>query len=183
MCPEFEAEFEKNSPSFNDVLECQYEYKGIMIFGKACFNITGVKGAAIRLAHKDERLYCEWPYTIKKGDYIFQCGGYAPFSHHYMIIYIVADKDAVATIKFSSDEYVLMNSAEYEFQKSVSAMQTPYIRNNIGNASILSKFTTMKSRLFDFDYDFNKYITTFTEDGFHTTRAFASEDDEGAKPG
>ena len=179
---EMEQQLKLCSPHFDDILNHHEEYrsKSILIFGKAKFKFTGVKGFYVKLGEigtpKDENLYYEMVCKIKKGDYSFKCGGYSAFSPHYTLVRVIADKNAKATITFSSDEYILMDSDGREFETRISAKETPYdYRDFVGADKVLSHYRKEMIKMFDFDF-YTKYFEFCHEDGFLTDIAMRDEE-------
>jgi len=184
---DMEKELIKHSPNFDKVAECDCNYKGLLIFGKARLDITNVKGIYLEFSGlpdsfgkeyhgrddivtniRGEKTYYTRPCKIKKGDYILLVGGNSSFSHHYAECYLVADKDAIATITFSLDEYILVDAHDEDSEFIFSKKQTRYdYRNSKPRPDILEKFTNVPSKLFDAD---------FMRDYFEAAVAFRDEE-------
>jgi len=173
---EMEESFMNYSPDFDDIVRCTYEFKSLLIFGKAILKFSGIKGADLKLAHlSGEKLYYTWPYKIVKDDYLFSCGGYSPFSAHYMLLNLIANSNASATITFSSSDYLLLNNHSYDIENMASSRQTrfSYVESNIGDI-FLNKCSVNIAKSFDFNY-YNRYFRMAFTKNTHTTRAIASE--------
>ena len=171
----------ENSPNFDDIVDCEYDYKSIMIFGKAKFKITGVKGIDIRLwdSKIGEKLYySNNAYKIKKGDFNFNCSGNSEFSSHSISLSIVANTQAQGTVTFDSNEYILMNECSKEFEEYVSSKQTAYDYKTSCkyDTGILEMFDIKIPKSFDFEH-YQKYFKHIfsIETGFNTTMAVKNE--------
>jgi len=181
MNDEIEKNFKIYSPYFDDIINCNFKYKNIIIFGKAKFKITNVKGVEVELRNleNEEKLYyATAPYRIEKDDFIFEKGGYSEFSSHDTTLYIISDKNTQATVTFSSDEYILMHTHEPEYERYVATKQTHYNYKSspMYNTDILKSFDSRITKLFDFNY-YPKYFKPvfFQEEGISRTAAFKSE--------
>jgi len=150
----------EKSPYFDDVVNCDYQYKNMMVFGKAKFKITHVKGIDIQLRDDNnfnDSLYYGTDYRIEKGDFKFNCAGNSAFSPHYSaMLNIITNKDMQATITFSSDEYILLDRSDEEFIKDIASKQTTYdyeTSSQYQNADeILKYFTSKVTKTFDWDF-------------------------------
>jgi len=155
-----EKVLKEKSPYFDDVVNCIYQYKNMMIFGKAKFKLTNVKGVDVCLSTDNnfsDFLYYGTDYRIEKGDFKFQCGGKSAFSPvHGSSLNIITNKDMQATITFSSDDYILLDRSDEEFIKDVASKQTTYDYESSSqhqNADeILKHFTTKVAKTFDWDF-------------------------------
>lgn len=177
---EMEEEFIKYTPYFDDIVKCEYAYKSLVIFGKAKFNFTGIKGAEVQFSDVGEvadsrTLYYTWPYEVTKGDYQFLCGGHSPFSPHYLLLYLIADSNTRATITFSSNDYMLMDSHSIELEELASSKQAPFsFKESATGKHFLNNCTAIPGKMFDFDFR-NKYFEAVFKEDFHTTVAINSE--------
>lgn len=177
---EMEQEFIKHTPYFDDIVKCEYAYKSLVIFGKAKFIFTGIKGADLRFCDTGEvaesrALYYTWPYEVTKGDYQFLCGGHSPFSPHYLLLYLIADSNTRATITFSSNDFILLDSHSIELEEFASNKQAPFsFKEVVTGKHFLSNCTAIQGKMFDFDFR-NKYFETVFKEGFHTTVAIKNE--------
>lgn len=139
-------------PMCKDILECKFPYKSVFIYGKAKFNITGVKGADIEFAaeedfFKGKKIYHTWDYKLQEGDHAYVCGGYASFLPWFTTIYLITDNKNSVKVTFSLDEYLLIDTYDDSFAKS---MEAKYI------------YTSEPGKLFDFDI-LNKHFPMGTE--------------------
>ena len=142
---EMDDKFVAATPYFDDILTCDFEYKDILIFGKAKINVSNVKGVYMVLKEPSKiiynktflkgsvpentygkSIYYEHSCEVKRGDYLFNMGGKSSFSNHIVELYLIADKDARATISFSSKDYVLRTAHDPINEQAYSKMQTPY---------------------------------------------------------
>lgn len=167
--------FLENEQYFGDIIRCSYEYKRLLIYGKAHIKITRVKGVSFRYGHKGEYLYYGSPCQVKKGDFNYKCGGFSCFSEHFVLLSIIADCNAHATISFSSENYFLMSSASQEFENMASNKQTPfkYENNNIFNEYI-KKFSKYPEKMFDANF-IRKHFEVKYDNGFNTLIAVKDE--------
>jgi len=159
---EIESALKENLPYFDDIVNCDFIDKNIMIFGKASFKITNVKGIEMRLwdlengFHGKKRYYSTASYRLEKGDFLFDVGGYSEFSSYYTTLYVIADKDTQATFTFSSDEYILRNNRSPELEKYIASKQTFYDYKTSSRYynvdEILKEFNTKMPKTFDFDF-------------------------------
>jgi len=170
-------EIATNYPTLKNVLDCDFIYKSFIIWGRARFNITKIKGICIQLLepgkppykkiYKEDKtiqiiqsdgLYYEQFCTIKKGDRFFQCGGNSAHSNHFVYLNLITDNDAMANITFPSDEYILKESDDEEYETTLAKKQTPYdYLDYVKNINILDKFTSKKSKMLEVEYR-NKYF-------------------------
>lgn len=170
-------------PYFDDILSSKFAYVDLFIFGKANITITKVKGFYMQLGGPDqyipedylkknvhpkviegERLYYENPCKVKKGDYLFECGGKSSFSNHYILISLITSDNAKATISFSANEYAPVESdignysLDAESEKLLSKKQTPYdFKNNLPRQDIINKCSAKIPKRFNIDY-LNEYF-------------------------
>lgn len=172
---EMEQVFLKNRSFFENIVKCSYEYKSLLIYGKAKITINGVKGVDLQYSSKDEKLYYSLPYQVKKGDFDFECGGFSSCSNHFVIAHIIANSSAQATITFSSDDYFLMSSNSMEFENIAASKQTPfqYECNNVFDRFI-KRFSQSPGKMFDINF-INRYYKTYFENGFNTSVAIKDE--------
>ena len=177
-----EKEFATNYPTFDNIIKCDFAYKSLIIFGQATISISSMKGLCLQLldpgkppykevyAMHDSKpqivpsdgLYYEHPCIIKKGDYLFHCGGNSSFSNHFINAKFIAYKDTKVTITFSSEEYILKESCDEAYEKMLAKKQTPYYSylQNIVTSDLLERCTVKKPKLLDVEY-MNKYFGGF----------------------
>ena len=191
---QMDSEFMAQSPYFDGILACDFIYKDMLIFGKATFNINKTKGLYLVLKEpgkalykevllKDggieyipskELLYYEHCCKINKGDYLFNIGGNSAFSNHFVEVYIVADKNAKATITFSEKDYVFRDSHDPTSEQFFSNMQTPYSYvNSESRPDILNQCTNAPGKIFDIK--FRRKLFKSEIDGNHTEIAVCDE--------
>lgn len=170
-----ERMFLENKKSFGNIIDCSFEFKSLLIYGKSQIAIDGVKGLDIRYSNKNEILYCQSAYQVEEGDFDFVCGGFSSFSEHFVLAHIIAGHDAKATITFSSEDYLLMSSDTPGFQKMASKRQTPFkIENKDIFNTITNKFSQTPGKMFDIDF-YSKYFRPNFDGEFNTTIAIKSE--------
>jgi len=178
-----EKMLKEKSPYFDDVVNCDYKYKNMMIFGKAKFGITNVKGVDIRVGINNnfcDFVYYGTDYRIEKGDFKFNCAGNSAFSSHYSaMLNIITNKDMQATITFSSDEYILLDRSDEEFIKDVASKQTIYDYETSSQYQnideILKHFIAEKPKTFDWNFCEEYFRSYFPEEGIVPCTAIKSE--------
>jgi len=174
--------FHEKRPYFDDILRdtttpC-YMCKSILIFGKAKFEFSKLKGLCVQLRdpstppYKEvydalskttiivpsDGLYYEHQCKLKTGDNLFDCGGKSEFSNHNISIRLIAEKGTTARITFSSNDYVLMTGHNEADEKNYAKMQTAYNWLNCeSREDIWDMLTTEKPKMLDVDY-YNRYI-------------------------
>lgn len=99
-----ERMFLENKRLFGNIINCSFEYKSLLIYGKSKIVIDGVKGVEIQYSNKKETLYYNSAYKVKAGYFDFVCGGFSSFSDHFVLAHIIAGHNAKATITFASDD-------------------------------------------------------------------------------
>jgi hypothetical protein len=105
-----------------------------------------------------DRMYYENSCKLKKGYQLFECGGKSSFSNHYILINAIAGKDSRATITFSSEDYIVIDSHDSDSEIKYAKMQTPYnYLTAIPRPDILNECSSKKPQMFDFNY-FSKHI-------------------------
>lgn len=152
---EMNDEFLKKSPHFDDIINCDVLHKSVIIIGRAKFKITNLKGLGLMLTttHCKKELpplYFEHPCKIKKGDYVFDCGGNSTFSPHFIKAIFITDKDAKVTVSFSSKDYLLKTSCDKQYENRLAKKQTPYSYiDREQRIDILSKCSKKEPRVFN----------------------------------
>lgn len=170
-----ERVFLENKRSFEDIINCSFEYKSLLIYGRSKIVIDGVKGLDIRYSNKKETLYYNSAYKVEEGDLDLVCGGSSSFSDHFVLAHIIAGRNAKATITFSSNDYLLMSSDSPEFQKIASKRQTPFkIENKKIFDTITDKLSQTPGKMFDIDF-YSKFFRTNFNGDLNTTIAIKSE--------
>ena len=169
--------FLENKKIFGNIVNCSFEYKSLLIYGRSQIVIDGVKGLDIRYSNKKETLYYNSAYKVEKGDFDFVCGGFSDFSDHFVLAHIIAGHNAKATIAFSSEDYLLMSSDTPDFQEMASKRQTPFkIENKKIFNTFINKLSQTPGKMFNIDF-YSKYFKTNFNGEFNTTMAINSEID------
>ena len=183
---EIEEELSKYLPNFKDILDCNSSYKSIIIFGRAKFNISNVKGLNLHLydtpyAYKESRtgllkkpktvlsegLFYEHPCVLKQGDTLIECWANSAFSPHKTRLALVADKNTKVTLTFSSKDYVVKESYDKIHEEYLSKKQTPYtFLEGKPRPDILEICSPdVRPKIFDTDYR-NSYFCISEGDNF-----------------
>lgn len=167
-------EFAKHSPYFDDIIEFSKidRFPSIIIYGKAKFKITDVKGMEIKYIPKvynnpDDLYFGNWDYKLKKGDTYFDVGGYLPTSPYWASCRIIAGLDTKATITFSSDEYVIDDiTVEVQrdaFSRNVFDFEKNYVEE-------IPKYATkIPGKMFNWDFYCKHFKTHFEGEEVFTT--------------
>ena len=184
---EIDVEFKEKSPYFDDILYATESFgegleikNSILIFKKAKFKITGVKGVDVQLRKNNKSVYhSNNSYIIEKGDFKFNLGGFSEFSPHYAILGILANCDAKASVTFSAEDYVLINDNTRKFDEYLCSKQTPYnYKTSLkyqNSENILKQFITKTPKTFNHDYTKKYFDFLDIENGIRTQFAIRSE--------
>lgn len=148
-----ESELKKHS-CFQDVLNCTYEFKSLMIVRKAKLSFEGIKGADVCIRNMTgQARYHTWPYKLQQGDVFYSCAGYSPFLAHHTSLELIGNSTSMAKISFSTNDYILMDSSasEFEFWASMQQSKIPVCETD-KNSSFIMKCSSIPAKMFDLEY-------------------------------
>jgi len=177
---EMKERFGNSLPNFKDIFECSYQYQRIIIYGKAKFKITGLKGGDVKFTDIDnplngKKFYYTWPYKVEKGDFDFICGGNSSFSPHFTTVHLIGSRNARATITFSSEDYILICDDQIDTEDIAASKQTPYNYVQAQTLRLPVDCNNVAGKMFNLDFR-DKYFDLVYREHFHTTIATNSEE-------
>ena len=131
---------------YDSLVNNDYAFKSIFLYGKAKIVFDNVKGADIEFSldsdfHKGKKAYHTWEYKIEEGDLRFECGGYASFLPYFILINILCKRESKVKLKFLTDECIVVDSPDdsYALSKEVK-YEYAYKIGNMFNKSFIEQY-------------------------------------------
>lgn len=116
-------QFKDYNVIYDKLINNNYAFKSLFLFGKAKITFDNVKGADVEISldddfHKGKKAYHTWEYKVEKGDLRFECGGYASFLPYFILINILCQSETQVKIKFSTDDCIIIDSSDDSYALS-----------------------------------------------------------------